>query len=342
MIIAVFTILISGYVLCVFVCTRRFLSQAHETQENKINDMKNALHTLEQEKEGLYSEKINLQNEASNIFTLYEITKDIANVLHEKEAFKVFEAKLKGHLHFIDCQLIKPDQEDISIYEQNGDYFVLSLKIQEKNIGYLVLKGISEQEKDKTTILATQFLLALRRVTLYQEIERVAITDSLTDVYTRRHTFERLNEEINRSKAQHLNLAVLMVDVDHFKNINDTHGHLTGDQVLREIARIIKENLREIDIAGRYGGEEFCIVLPDTNKEGAQFAAERIRQATASGAIKAYDNVIHATVSIGLCQFPKDGQRSTELIDKADWALYRAKKLGRNRICAFGIYDDQN
>ncbi len=112
------------------------------------------------------------------------------------------------------------------------------------------------------------------------------------------------------------------------------------DQVLREVARIIKENLREIDIAGRYGGEEFCVVLPDTDSDGAHFAGERIRQATEEAQIKAYDTRISTSVSIGISQYPKDGSKASELIDKADWALYRAKKRGRNRVCLFGIYEE--
>ena len=129
-----------------------------------------------------------------------------------------------------------------------------------------------------------------------------------------------------------------MIDVDFFKTFNDKYGHLVGDQILREIGTIIKANIREIDIAGRYGGEEFCVVLPDTDVPGAQLAAERIRKSTEETEIKAYDTTVKVTISIGMATFPADGHLMDELIDKADWALYRAKKLGRNKICAFGIY----
>ena len=133
-------------------------------------------------------------------------------------------------------------------------------------------------------------------------------------------------------------MAFLMADVDYFKNFNDQYGHLTGDQILREIAVIIKANIREIDIMGRFGGEEFCVVLPDTDSTAAGFVAERIRAAVAEATIKAYDATTKATVSIGVAVYPQDGKRVNELIDKADWALYRAKKDGRNRVCTFGVY----
>ena len=132
-----------------------------------------------------------------------------------------------------------------------------------------------------------------------------------------------------------------MVDIDFFKTYNDKYGHLTGDQILREIAGIIKDNIREIDIIGRYGGEEFCVVLPDTDNGGAGYVAERIRSAVEEATIKAYDTTVKATVSLGIAVYPQDGKEMTELIDKADWALYRAKKQGRNQICAFGKYDKE-
>jgi diguanylate cyclase (GGDEF)-like protein len=135
-------------------------------------------------------------------------------------------------------------------------------------------------------------------------------------------------------------MSILMIDVDYFKKLNDQHGHMTGDQILMEIGFLIKASIREIDIAGRYGGEEFCVILPDTDRQGAQYAAERIRQATEQAVIKAYDTSVKVTVSIGTATFPKDGNSTDELIDKADWALYRAKKRGRNVVCSFGVYHE--
>jgi diguanylate cyclase (GGDEF)-like protein len=150
---------------------------------------------------------------------------------------------------------------------------------------------------------------------------------------------ERFEEERNRALIHKTQLSFLMIDVDFFKNFNDQHGHLTGDQILREIATIVKGHIREIDIIGRYGGEEFCVVLPDTDAAGAGYVAERIRAAVESATIKAYDTTTKATLSIGISVYPQDGKKINELIDKADWALYRAKKEGRNRVCTFGVYN---
>ena len=130
-------------------------------------------------------------------------------------------------------------------------------------------------------------------------------------------------------------MSFLMLDVDHFKKINDQYGHLVGDQVLSRIGTIVRENIREIDIAGRFGGEEFGIVLPETNMGGACFVAERLRAAVENVTIAAYDTKLKVTISLGVSNFPLNGQDVEELIEKADLALYKAKKNGRNKVCSF-------
>lgn len=279
--------------------------------------------------------KEKLEDEAINIFTLYDITKEITKSLHEEVAFEIFEHKLKEHVDFSECRMLDAQAEEVKEIRKKKDYFIFSLIGKRKRIGYLVIRGVREEDKEKIMILGHQFALALRRVKLHQEIERIAITDSLTGVYTRRYTLDRLREEIERSSLRGIHMAFLMVDVDYFKNFNDKYGHITGDQILREIGLIIRENIREIDIAGRYGGEEFCVVLPDTDIQGGLYAAERIRAATEKAIIKAYDTRIKATVSVGIATFPNDGTKYGEIIDRADWALYKAKKQGRNRACSF-------
>ena len=126
---------------------------------------------------------------------------------------------------------------------------------------------------------------------------------------------------------------MLMIDIDHFKKKNDKFGHLVGDVILREVAALIKQNVREIDLVGRYGGEEFSVILVDTNKLDAQLAGERIRKAIESYKFKAYDEVIDVTISAGISSFPQEGQTTEDLIEKADSALYQAKNKGRNRVC---------
>jgi diguanylate cyclase (GGDEF)-like protein len=174
----------------------------------------------------------------------------------------------------------------------------------------------------------------MRKVKLYEQIQELAITDGLTGIFVRRHFLERFHEEMARHLRYGLKLSFLMLDIDHFKQQNDSFGHLIGDVILRKTTQILKANLREIDLLGRYGGEEFSIVLPDTDKVGALQAAERIRLAVEEYSFKAYEELSKITISVGIAVFPDDARSVQRLIDCADAALYRAKQEGRNRVCA--------
>ena len=291
-----------------------------------------------EQKDKAQAEKAKLEREAMQIFTLYDMTKEITRHSNEQEAFNIFLRKLKENVIIEDCQLVQDIGEGFKGGVLPSEYAVFVLKSKEKKLGVLLYKGLEPKDKEKFAILAHQFALALRRLKLYKDIETLAITDGLTGVYTRRYFIERFDEEIKRSALRKSSLSFLMIDADHFKMINDQHGHLTGDQVLKEISNIIQENVREIDIVGRFGGEEFCVVLPDTDLEGARVVAERIRKSAEKRLIKAYDNTLRVTLSIGMAIYPSDGKLLEELMDKADWALYRAKSQGRNCVVAFGLY----
>ena len=294
---------------------------------------------LQKQKNALSSQRQELEATAAEIFTLYELTSHISQQPNEEEAFTVFQSALRKSISFTGCEFSEGVPHGINGARLPSDTTVFSLKGKRRDLGYVIMTGLAPRDYEKAVILTGQFALALRRVKLYREIEELAITDSLTDVRTRRYFLERFEEELKRSKARHAELAFLMIDVDHFKQFNDRYGHLVGDQILRSIGSLVRENVREIDIVGRYGGEEFCVVLPDTDLDGAQFAAERIRAAVESKLITAYDVSLRATVSVGISSFPHDGALSAELIDKADWAMYRAKKKGRNAVCSFGHYE---
>lgn len=339
MIIIILSIGIVLYLFFIFYLTQRLYAQTKYRLEAAIEEKNQVLEARLRTKRALLKEKLALEEEMIKIFTLYEMTKEITKSLTDEEAFNIFQSKLRDHVSYTECQIYEPHAIEIKDLKNAKDHFVFTLQSKNKLMGYLAFKGVEETEKEKVMILGHQFALALRRVKLYEEIERIAITDSLTGVFTRRYTFERFQEEIRRSKDKRIKLSILMIDVDFFKKFNDNYGHLTGDQILSEIASIVHQNIREIDIAGRFGGEEFFVVLPDTNREGALYAAERIRKATEETTIKAYDATIKATVSVGIATFPEDGKSAEELVDKADWALYRSKKLGRNRVSSFGVYD---
>ncbi len=330
------------YVVLVIIHAKELAAKVELEAYESVLQAEEISRKLGKQKGDLDAERETLQNETLEIFTLYEITKEITKSLNAEEAFEIFKQKLREHVAFDECRFLEPLSNEVKDLRKDEDHFVFTLQSKRKKIGFLAVLGISEQDREKIMILGNQFALALRRVYLYQEIEQIAITDSLTDVHTRRYVIERFMEELKRSKVRNIKMSFLMIDVDYFKKFNDQYGHLTGDQILREIGFLIGENIREIDIAGRYGGEEFCVILPDTDHQGAHYAAERIRRAVEEAIIKAYDASVKVTVSIGTSTFPDHGKKMDELIDKADWALYRAKKQGRNKVCSFGVYKDDS
>lgn len=269
---------------------------------------------------------------------LYDITRHICSSLEADTVFKNFCEQLNKYVVLKDCLFLKEDA-DLSGYK---DYTLLPLKINRGISGYLAAKGISDADKDKFHILAGQFILGIKRAILYQQVQELAITDSLTGVFSRRHYLSRLEEEINYSQKLKQPFALLMVDIDYFKKYNDHYGHLVGDAILKEVAATIKENLRQIDLIGRYGGEEFSIILSQTEERGGIYAAGRIRQAVEEKLFRVYDEDLKITVSIGMSIFPDDATESGGLIEKADASLYQAKQSGRNRLCVWGEKETQS
>jgi diguanylate cyclase (GGDEF)-like protein len=167
-----------------------------------------------------------------------------------------------------------------------------------------------------------------------EELRKLAITDGLTGLYNYRYFKEQLQQELNRARRHKLNVSVVMIDLDHFKQYNDTNGHPAGDEVLQSIARLLKENIRNIDVASRYGGEEFALILTETHKAAAGIVAEKIRKLI-EGHSFAYEESQpdgKITISTGVSTFPEDGQDLDELVNMADKRLYRAKQAGRNTI----------
>ena len=182
--------------------------------------------------------------------------------------------------------------------------------------------------------LAGQIAVALDNARLYGEMQEQARHDSLTQVFNHGYFLERLNEEIGSARHAAKPLALIMLDVDHFKVYNDTYGHIVGDRVLSKIVQAIRTHVHASDLVGRWGGEEFCIALLNTDNSGASYIAGRIRQTLAETRIEQPDGTLipPPTVSQGIAVFPDHGADGAGLIDLADTALYRAKKLGRDQI----------
>ena len=165
----------------------------------------------------------------------------------------------------------------------------------------------------------------------YEQTEKSAVTDGLTGLFNSAYFRQALRRELQRARRHKLELSLILFDLDDFKHVNDTYGHLAGDGVLVEAARAIRHGRREVDVAARYGGEEFAIILPDTPPEGAYIVAERVRRELETRSQFAPAK-LRITTSGGIASFPVDASGADELIQHADDALYRAKVQGKNRI----------
>jgi diguanylate cyclase (GGDEF)-like protein len=169
-----------------------------------------------------------------------------------------------------------------------------------------------------------------------KELHELSITDSLTGLYNRKHLMETLDNEVARSKRHKHDFAVLVIDIDHFKEYNDTYGHLAGDEVLSRLASVFKKSVRSCDYVARYGGEEFILVLPEIGPEDGVKAAERIRKKVVKENFAGDGEPREVTVSVGVASYPKDGDDPQAIIRHADAALYKSKESGRNRVVLAG------
>jgi diguanylate cyclase (GGDEF)-like protein len=164
------------------------------------------------------------------------------------------------------------------------------------------------------------------------KLKEMASTDELTGINNRRQFFALAEHEVHRAVRNNVNISAVMIDADHFKKVNDTHGHVVGDDVLRHIAAACRENLRSVDILGRYGGEEFVVLLPDADRKTAIRVGERLRLAIAGISIPVNNGNLSVTASLGISTAKGEKINLKALMERADSALYAAKNAGRNRV----------
>jgi diguanylate cyclase (GGDEF)-like protein len=185
--------------------------------------------------------------------------------------------------------------------------------------------------------IANQASIAIVNASLHQKTVELSITDMLTGVYNRRYLARRLNEELDLAAQTGQELSLLILDIDHFKIFNDINGHLAGDRALLTVAKTVESKTRNVDTVARFGGEEFCVILPNTGRAGAVEVADKLRVAVQDQRIRGEEGLPDGrlTVSLGVATFPGDGKDMRGLVDSADMALYHAKQDGRNRVREF-------
>ncbi len=211
--------------------------------------------------------------------------------------------------------------------DSHGDLGIILLHRNEEG-------SFTEAEIELFSRIGAQISRVLDKIFIYHHTKALSITDDLTRIFNRRYFNQRFEREIQRAQRYNRALSIIMVDIDFFKQFNDQYGHLVGDEVLRSTARILEKNLRQADIVARFGGEEFVILLPETNKNKARRVAEKLRSAVEKHRFKAEGttDMLQITVSLGVASFPEDSLKAENILAHADKALYQAKAAGRNQV----------
>jgi len=230
-------------------------------------------------------------------------------------------------------EIVEKQTAPVVMLTGSGSEEVAVQSLQQGAIGYIAKRSLTAEKLAETMEYATKRWQQIRQSKANQEeLEKLANIDSLTGLLNRGAILRKLDESIKHARRYREDLSLSLMDIDHFKNVNDHYGHLTGDDVLEKIGTELERNLRDADIAGRYGGEEFIIVLPKTELSSAVNVAERVR--TTIEATKMKDNngdIFGVTASQGVSSY-ESGEDEYSLISRADSALYKAKENGRNRI----------
>ncbi len=278
-----------------------------------------------------------------------QLQREIHTQIYEKTGKPVHQKKMQVQIR--DWSGKKFTAESHQISAPLTDTLTLPLHSPENDfIGIIFIGSVNQMNfsGEEIRLFATfvarvaLVLHIINNILLFKQVREMAIKDSLTGLYNRRYFEEQIGKEIERAKRYESHLSFLMLDIDHFKRVNDKYGHLNGDIVLEDLARIIEKSTRNIDITIRYGGEEFVILLPETPLDGALVIAERLRKQVDESTFTVFEKPgenpieIPVTVSIGLTSYSETNPVTVEdLVAQADQALYHAKSHGRNQVATF-------
>ncbi|MBI4688129.1 MAG: diguanylate cyclase [Nitrospirae bacterium] len=280
---------------------------------------------------------------------LIEAEKGIKDILAEEIRLRKGEGLSGKVLESGEPLLVEDIETDPRIKQKNrpryktGSFMIVPLRIEDRIAGVLNISDKStgdvftENDMKLLNSFTASAAIAIERSVFYkenEELRRISVTDPLTNIYNRRYMTQRLTEEIIRFNRYKQSFSFIMIDIDGFKKYNDTFGHVTGDKALKLVANTLSQGLRSIDIAARFGGDEFAIILPQTPKVDAVNIAERLRENIAIAPLlkEAGLPVGEMTISLGLASYPDDASSMSELIEKTDQALYLAKKSGGNKL----------
>ena len=262
----------------------------------------------------------------NRIFYIFLVTykkKDIINII-EYPKYKDIKDFVKKYL---------TEKENIMVLENSN---LLFYEIYSDRYNYML---VIECAKDEFLISELNFFvsetkLGFVRAILFGEVEELSRIDGLTQLYLRRYFINRLNDELLRAVRYNTEFSLIMIDIDFFKKINDTYGHLAGDFILKQVAKVIKDVVGEKGLCARWGGEEFLVFIPYQSLESAKNLAEELKQRIETINFHYDDKIIKLTISCGISSFPQEGQQLQVLIETADKKLYKAKRSGRNKVIA--------
>jgi diguanylate cyclase (GGDEF)-like protein len=291
---------------------------------------------------------------AGSIALYYDVKRELSLHAHQgltadfvkKERWEVTpgglteQVLLAGEVLFIEDTAKTPYfTNPVAINEGIRSLVCVPLVFQNRIMGILYLddfvpRSFDREKLNLLSILASFAAMAIHNATLHKRTKLMAITDSLTGLHNHRYFKQFFKHEMARAKRYHKPFSIIMLDVDDFKSYNDSFGHSTGDRLLCLMGSLILQTVRNVDVAFRYGGEEFIVLLPETKLEKAILAAERLRHSIADGTAKKMVGTANrgVTVSIGVASFPENADQMDELFNIVDSLLYRAKRCGKNKV----------